>query len=130
MTETRMNAPQRPAPSGSTDWREPPACLDGDPDLFIPVGSAGPSLLQVDRAGIATHAPGHPRVAGRDLRRPHRLASGRPAGATRLPSPAGPAHRPLTATCASTGVSRRRLTPSESSAGPAQRNGVRPGNDG
>src|ERR1700678_4830518 len=104
MTETRMNAPQRPAPSGSTEIDELAACRDSEPELFFPVGSAGPSLLQVDRAGIAAHPPGHPRVAGRDLRRPHRLAAGGPAGATRVPSPARPAHRPVAVACAATGV--------------------------
>jgi WhiB family transcriptional regulator, redox-sensing transcriptional regulator len=33
-----------------TDWRDAAACLHADPDLFFPVGTAGPALRQVDEA--------------------------------------------------------------------------------
>jgi WhiB family transcriptional regulator, redox-sensing transcriptional regulator len=32
------------------DWRDDAACLHADPDLFFPVGTAGPALRQVDEA--------------------------------------------------------------------------------
>ena len=32
------------------NWRDDAACLDADPDLFFPVGTTGPALLQVDQA--------------------------------------------------------------------------------
>jgi len=32
------------------DWRNDAACLHADPDLFFPVGTAGPALRQVDEA--------------------------------------------------------------------------------
>ena len=32
------------------DWRDDAACLRADPDLFFPVGTAGPALRQVDEA--------------------------------------------------------------------------------
>jgi WhiB family transcriptional regulator, redox-sensing transcriptional regulator len=33
-----------------TDWRDNAACLHADPDLFFPIGLAGPALRQVDEA--------------------------------------------------------------------------------
>jgi WhiB family transcriptional regulator, redox-sensing transcriptional regulator len=33
-----------------TDWRDNAACLHADPDLFFPIGPAGPALRQVDQA--------------------------------------------------------------------------------
>jgi WhiB family redox-sensing transcriptional regulator len=31
-------------------WREVAACQDVDPDLFFPIGNAGPTLVQIDEA--------------------------------------------------------------------------------
>jgi|HubBroStandDraft_2_1064218.scaffolds.fasta_scaffold37309_2 WhiB family transcriptional regulator, redox-sensing transcriptional regulator len=38
------------ARSSPSKWRGGAACLNHDPDLFFPEGTAGPALLQVDRA--------------------------------------------------------------------------------
>lgn len=36
-------------------WRDRAACLDDDPELFFPVGNAGPALLQIEAAKAVCH---------------------------------------------------------------------------
>ncbi|MEU4656930.1 WhiB family transcriptional regulator [Streptomyces sp. NPDC023723] len=37
------------------DWREHAACRDEDPDLFFPIGTSGPALLQTEQAKAVCH---------------------------------------------------------------------------
>ena len=37
------------------DWRQRAACLDEDPELFVPVGSTGPAVEQLERAKQVCH---------------------------------------------------------------------------
>lgn len=31
-------------------WRDRSACLNGDPELFFPIGTTGPALVQIEEA--------------------------------------------------------------------------------
>ncbi|GAB2621698.1 WhiB family transcriptional regulator [Streptomyces capparidis] len=37
------------------DWRHRAICRDEDPDLFFPIGSSGPALLQAEAAKRVCH---------------------------------------------------------------------------
>jgi WhiB family transcriptional regulator, redox-sensing transcriptional regulator len=37
------------------DWRHRAACRDEDPELFFPIGSSGPALMQVEEAKSVCH---------------------------------------------------------------------------
>ncbi|MCB5909258.1 WhiB family transcriptional regulator [Streptomyces pinistramenti] len=40
------------------NWRQEAACREEDPELFFPIGSAGPALLQIEEAkAVCRHCP-------------------------------------------------------------------------
>lgn len=41
---------RRIASAQPSDWRASGACLEEDPELFFPIGSTGPALLQIEEA--------------------------------------------------------------------------------
>lgn len=37
------------------DWRQRAACRDEDPELFFPIGTGGPALVQTEQAKAVCH---------------------------------------------------------------------------
>lgn len=48
--QTRQPPIRRAEEDVLTDWRETARCKEMDPDLFFPVGTTGPALLQIEAA--------------------------------------------------------------------------------
>src|SRR6516162_3171427 len=77
------------------DYKNDTYLSEGQTDHDDTPGRRRRRAARAQLASGPAHPARRPRVAGRDLRRPPRLAPGRPAGAARLPPAAGPAHRPV-----------------------------------
>ena len=70
----------------TSNWRDDAACRDADPELFFPVGTAGPALRQIrDARRICCGCPAKPRAW------PGRWTTGSPTGSGR--NHRGPAAR-------------------------------------
>jgi WhiB family transcriptional regulator, redox-sensing transcriptional regulator len=50
MSETREWSSAHSAGPEPDDWRDGAACRDLEPDLFFPIGTTGPALVQIDTA--------------------------------------------------------------------------------
>jgi WhiB family transcriptional regulator, redox-sensing transcriptional regulator len=50
MSDTYQRLLRRQPGRAGTTWRDDAACQHADPDLFFPIGTAGPALLQVEEA--------------------------------------------------------------------------------
>ncbi|GLZ38450.1 hypothetical protein Acsp05_20740 [Actinokineospora sp. NBRC 105648] len=55
MTTSGASKRARCEEQAEMDWRHRAACRDEDPELFFPVGTSGPAILQVSEAKAVCH---------------------------------------------------------------------------
>ncbi|GHI24208.1 transcriptional regulator WhiB [Streptomyces hydrogenans] len=74
------------------DWRHNAVCRDEDPDLFFPIGTTGPALLQIEEAkSVCRRCPVMEAClqwaleSGQDDGRPGRTLDGERAGGDEAP---------------------------------------------